>query len=725
MSDADLFDPPTKQSRSQTSDADLFDPPAKPYTGGATGPATFSVSPEFRARLRQHFVDTRQPDMVAAFDQAYPPAALQPTSASPRAWSAPGQIPSEFGPPEAADRNVGKPDTRSFMDLAYGHLKGLGETALGLGTGTIAGPAAVASGLVAGATGLGDVEQTANKLANAWTYQPRTEEGQRNLTVIGNAMAPLMGAMPEIARLGSVPDVRAAVKAGTRSIADITTPAPVAARIEPMLEQPKPRFVLRNGKIVLKEAAPVPATDATPIMGETQPAAEQPANQVATVPGRPDLPLSSVTPELAQQFAQAQKAGKPLNAAATRQAEAQSLPLPTTLTEGQALMHPGKISDELNARGMRGAKVTPEFLNQQAKALSGSLEAVRAKAAPDVTAVDPIQHGQVLVDSYKAVDAHIEADIKAKYQALRDANGGQFPVDAAALHANIKAELAKELLTYDAPAGQMSALQALAEGGGVMSMEQFLNMRRNLGTVARTSTDGNARAAASTMIKELEKLPLQDGAAALKPLADSARAAAKARFDTIESDPAYAAAVGDDVLMGESSPLADKFVDRYVFNAPRANVLRMQQNLAEVPTARQTIAAGVIDTLRGRAKADVEAGKFAADSYNGALGQVVPKADALFDPQTAAQLQQIGRVAKYTSIQPKGSYANNSGTLVGAMSDVGQAGLRVGAAGMTGGASEVAIHTAQRMMAPILAKRAQKKATSPIAGVQTLKDVGK
>jgi hypothetical protein len=227
------------------------------------------------------------------------------------------------------------------------------------------------------------------------------------------------------------------------------------------------------------------------------------------------------------------------------------------------------------------------------------------------------------------------------------------------------------------------------------------------------------------MIKELEKLPLQDGAAALKPLADSARSAAKARFDLIDSDPAYAASVGDSVKVGEASPLADKFVDRYVVKAPRANVLRMQKNLAEVPTAKQTIAAGVIDTLRGRAKADVEAGKFAADSYNGALGQVVPKADALFDPQIAAQLKDIGDVAKWTNIQPSGSYVNNSNTLVGAMSDVGQAGLRVGAAGMTGGASEVAIHTAQRLASPILAKRAQAKATSPTAGVQTLKDVGK
>ena len=92
---------------------------------------------------------------------------------------------------------------------------------------------------------------------------------------------------------------------------------------------------------------------------------------------------------------------------------------------------------------------------------------------------------------------------------------------------------------------------------------------------------------------------------------------------------------------------------------------------------------------------------------------------------TTALSAEYTPVVRAIAIQAMMPNANNSGTLVGAMSDVGQAGLRVGAAGWTGGASEVAIHTAQRMAAPILAKRAQRKATSPTAGVGYLDDVGK
>tara|TARA_R110000868_G_scaffold57929_1_gene178652 strand:- start:65 stop:1954 length:1890 start_codon:yes stop_codon:yes gene_type:complete len=536
------------------------------------------------------------------------------------------------------------------------------------------------------------------------------------------------------------PRVAGAVGRGIGAVADTVRPLPapleVSARIEPTMN--KPQLVMRNGKIVPKEAVPegvLPQARGVPqaggvvspggvpqqsIMGDTRgtPAA-------TTVPGRPDLPLSALTPELSKKFQDAAASGQQLNRAAIKQAEAQSMAVPMKLSEGQATGNVVKISDELNTRAALGARLSAEDLNAQAKALAGTLDVVRKKAAPDVTGDNPMMHGQSLIDSYKAVDAPRLADIDVKYQALRDANGGEFPVDGKALHDNVMGVLKKELLTDDAPKGQMNALKEIADGGGSMTMEQYLAMRKRLGTVARTSQDGNARAAASVMIDELEKLPLQGGAAALKPLADAARTAARDRHDLLKADPAYAAAVGDDVPMLQSSPLADKFVERYVIPAPRAHLLRMQENLASDPLAKQTISAAAIDALRTKARADSEVGKFASDSYHGIYSRLSPKADALFDPYTATQLHLVDSASAAHSLRPTGNFVNTSNNLVAAAGTAGKAILRGTLAVKSGGASEVGIAAVDKITRPFREARARAKTMSPTAGVGKLDDVGK
>jgi hypothetical protein len=63
-----------------------------------------------------------------------------------------------------------------------------------------------------------------------------------------------------------------------------------------------------------------------------------------------------------------------------------------------------------------------------------------------------------------------------------------------------------------------------------MTFEDYLSLRRNLGDIARTSTDGSTRKAASFMIEELEKLPLKKEAAAQKPFQKGFRTASPKRM---------------------------------------------------------------------------------------------------------------------------------------------------------------------------------------------------
>lgn len=353
-----------------------------------------------------------------------------------------------------------------------------------------------------------------------------------------------------------------------------------------------------------------------------------------------------------------------------RHIEADTLPVPVRLTEGQATGDVVKLSNEQNRRGKD--PVLAQRFNEQNGQLVENLSLIRDKAAPDVYGTKKIENSQGIIDAYKELDTNLNKGITADYQALRDAAGGQFPVDAPKLLQNIEGKLKKELLSNEAPAGQFKELQRLAENNS-MTFEDYLSLRRNLGDVARTSQDGSVRKAASYMIEELEKLPLQKEAAALKPLADKARSSARARFQMLEKDPAYKAAVDDAVP-------ADKFIDKFVVNGVNKNINTMVENLGRDSAAHQHMAAGTVNWLTDKAGIVDGNGNFSQAAYNKALKKLddVQNLNAIFNQEAASQLKTLGNVARYTQAQPRGAFVNNSNTLVGSLAEKAGKGVSMG-----------------------------------------------
>jgi len=322
------------------------------------------------------------------------------------------------------------------------------------------------------------------------------------------------------------------------------------------------------------------------------------------------------------------------------------------LTEGQATVDPVKLSNEFNRRG-KDPDITYRLGDQNQKLIQ-AIDDTKDMASPNVYGARTMDHGQAVIDAYKKLDTDLTAGIDAKYQALRDAAGGQFPVDAPALLKNVQASLKKQLLSNDAPPSQFKELTRLAEENN-MTFEDFLSLRRNLGQVARTAQDGNVRTAAGIMVKELENLPLQEGAKQLKPLADAARKAALDRFKMLEKDPAYRAAI-------ENTIPAEKFINKFVIDGVNKNMKTMMTHLDD--TSRQHLAAGTINYLRERG-VDGQ-GKFTQAGYNKALSYL-DKSDKLpiiFDANSASRLKTIGSVGRYTQAQPAGSYFNNSSSFI-------------------------------------------------------------
>ena len=163
----------------------------------------------------------------------------------------------------------------------------------------------------------------------------------------------------------------------------------------------------------------------------------------------------------------------------------------------------------------------------------------------------------------------------------------------------------------------------------------------------------------------MEDLPLAGGAAKLKPLADEARSAARTQFEALRADPAYEAAVSGDVAPDQ---FVQKFITGNSSSATKGQVAKMRENLGHDDQATQTMGVAALDHLRTQARINpMGDGNFAADAFNKHLDALRPKLGDLLPPKQADQIDTLGKVARYTTAQPKGSFVNNSNTFVGAL----------------------------------------------------------
>lgn len=505
---------------------------------------------------------------------------------------------------------------------------GLGENAL--------------SAVSGGVGSLADALTLSEPGTHDWAYRPRTEAG-KELAAAGeeesNAIGRGFSGWAAQGPLGNGPLVETIKRYGPEALGAVGTVSGVAG-----LARGLPRG-----------AAPPSPMTAQDVLSRSAQSSPQSMGAASAAPR-----MTNVSPELQQAVVDAarQTGGAVNPEVLNRHIEADSLPVKIQLTPGQASQNPGMISAEMNNRGRIAG--LPEMLNEQNKRLTQNIQAIRDRVGPDVFSANHVEHGDTLIQAYKDKAAVADMDINQKYQALRDAAGGSFPVSAPTLLKNATSALNQELLLDHAPKSIMSTLGRLADDDN-MTYQNFESLRTNLARISRSSTDGNERAAAGVIRNAMEELPLKPGAAELKPLADAARSAARAQFQALDADPAYKAAVNEQIE-------PDDFVRKFVINGKRDQVATMRENLKDNPTATQTMGVAALDHLRQSAGIDpMGNGTFSQAGFNKHLQALSPKLGSLLDPQSIEHLETLGNVARYTQAQPKGSYVNNSNTLVGAL----------------------------------------------------------
>lgn len=532
----------------------------------------------------------------------------------------------------------------------------LGEMGLMAGTGIVGQTAGGLAGLYQGARNLADhalgrpgglsAADRVEQVSDALTYRPRGRGA--------NAVLQDIGGVAEVAD-------RRLVSPALRRIGEVSPTAENVARTLPAVAEAG--GTLLGGRALASIGREAMAARAAARASAPKTAEDVMARQAAmstqnmgAAAAAPDL--AGASPELKRAVLDVGKRGGVNHEVLQRHLDAESLPVPVRLTEGQATGDVSLLSREQNMRGR--VQLLAKQFDDQNRRLADNLREIRDSTGPDVFSANVVEHGDALIAAYRAVDDAANANIKAAYDQLRQAAGGRFPIGAQALLRNSAAALHKDLLFDHAPRSVMNALARFAAKPGSMTFENFEALRTNLATIQRTATDGLERRAAGVIRQQMEDLPLMKGAERLKGIADQARRLAKQRFAALDADPAYKAAV-------EETIPPDRFVQRFVIGGTRDNLGKM---VAAIPDAQQTMGVAVLDYLRDQARLNPHyEGNFAAASFSKALQKLSPSMRSLLPPDTIEQIEKLGRVATWTTRQPRGSFVNNSNTFTAAAGD--------------------------------------------------------
>ena len=527
----------------------------------------------------------------------------------------------------------------------------------------------------------------AHKWVDQYVYQPQTAGGQKAVGAINDAL-----------KWEAEPFVSAEHKAETALGPTAGGLLHTAVGTGSDILNASPALAAGSSAFDLAKAGAAREADTLHAPGDTADVRAPPmtlADQVAASPQNagaaaavPDV--SKLSAPLQQAVSDAAANGPVNLEALQRHANADTLPMPDGATPeplrlGQATRNDQQISDEKNMRADPDTQgILTDSINNQDKTFGLSMGEIRQRSTPTIVQRSTIDNGQTGVDAIKAEDNARISDIRQKYKTLADQNGGSMPLDAAVVLPQVKQQLATGFLTKTAADNPviseiMDSLEPTDSGPAPqMSFEAYSNALSNLSAVQRAR--GPDAAAATVLRNALEEMPLPEGAQHLKALRDTAASAAKARFDTIEQNPAYEAVVNDNTpktpnglhVVGAPSPLADKFMDNYFLgngsNASRAYVQRMQTVMKNNPDFAPAVEASALIKLRDAAKLDQYdssgAGGVAHASFQNAYKALTPKADVLMSPETRTNLEQLRQYSEDVNYEGKGSSTNRSGTML-------------------------------------------------------------
>jgi hypothetical protein len=344
------------------------------------------------------------------------------------------------------------------------------------------------------------------------------------------------------------------------------------------------------------------------------------------------------------------------------------------LMEGQATRDPDKFANEQNSNN----PAVTSRINKQDEALVNGLDDIRGEAGPTTVQNNPRENGQIVVDSLKSYDEPKVAAIDKAYDDYRASTGGNPQLDSSGFSQSVATVLKPGNQAKFLPSTVSSIVDDISKSGGKLSLDDFEAYTKQLSAEsakAQAARDGNAAHAIGLVRNEVEKLePTSDQSAQSVGLYRNARTLAQNRFQEMDADPAYAAAVQDvqdGTPKGKPSALADTFLDNNVLSktAPKVQVDSMLSKLD--PDAKEAVASHTLGAIRNAAIGPN--GNIKPAGYNGAMQKYADKMSSIVTPKTQDDLEAFGRTITNAKVAPPGSNVNysKSGVIANAAKGVG------------------------------------------------------
>jgi hypothetical protein len=357
----------------------------------------------------------------------------------------------------------------------------------------------------------------------------------------------------------------------------------------------------------------------------------------------------------------------------------------TTPTKGMITLDPRQITLEQNLAktGMNSADPNLQTLgNVQAANNKALIDALNARGAGNVQAPYLMEAGEASATKIAAEDAAKKAATSKLYDEASALPGGTTPLNRADLLNNIDTLLAKSNANAFLPPEIRSMLNELSAGQTTINGKTFpvpfdtnaLDTLMTMIATAQRGASGNTKNALSLVRQAIDEtdiapvktefggnqlvteaggkfLQTQDAQAGeLLAALNKARASHRERMNWQESTKPIEQTV--------DGMQPDQFVRKFVLNGDVADAASVAKS--GDPTATKS---AILTHLKDRAlggRSD-EVGTFGAATYNKTLKEIGDKKLALFfSPEEIDELKRLGRVAEYTTVQPKGSAVNNS-----------------------------------------------------------------
>jgi hypothetical protein len=374
---------------------------------------------------------------------------------------------------------------------------------------------------------------------------------------------------------------------------------------------------------------------------------------------------------LRKQMAESVAGGMKLDpVAAFRVAQAETLGLTgdAAFTLGQATRDPMRFAQERNLAGI--AINTPQgptnplatrFANQN-RALAGLF-----KTADDAT--DRVSGGEQLLGALSQANAQADKQVRAAYDAFRGATGRDLEIPLQGLAQDYAGTL--ETFGEAIPGAVRKQFEGLGLLGGAQKKMLTIEGAERLIKVINANTDpankpafralGELRSAVERSIENAADNAPTGAAAEAAALAKEARSTAAGVFQTRREIPALKAAL-DDVA-------PDRFVQKYIINAPTREADGLLQVLKQDPAAMGQARAQVMRYLKKAAFGENAAGDapFSADRYARAIDLIGPQKLRAFFGDDALKLTLAAKVAAEINSIPVGAKnaVNTSGTAAG------------------------------------------------------------